>query len=148
MPPEAESPYRSIFTVMGCGGTPSNPTLQPFAILLSHPIRHVANLLVLVSLQLVINVFLHLPVRQTSSHFLQSLQVFQPLTESPPVWKQFHSFRRGTIQTDTCLEPCLLLIRLQLDLGSYTALPLSELFDLSSMMVAGINAFGAPFSSL
>ena len=62
---------------------------------------------------------------------------------------KFHSFRRGAIQMAIRLEPRLQLIRLQSDHSSsafdcYTALPASKRFDLSSMMVAGMGAFGAP----
>ena len=66
---------------------------------------------------------------------------------------KFHSFRRGAIQMAIRLEPRLQLIRLQSDHSSsafdcYTALPASKRFDLTSLMVAGMNALGATSSSL
>jgi hypothetical protein len=61
---------------------------------------------------------------------------------------KFHSFRRGAIQMAIRLEPRLQLIRLQSDHSSsafdcYTALPASKRFDLTSSMVASMNALGA-----
>ena len=57
---------------------------------------------------------------------------------------KFHSFRRGAIQLAVRLEPRLQLIRLQSDHSSsafdcYTALPATKRFDLSLLMVSGMD---------